>query len=129
MTVLIIEDDDHQRLLYRETFEDDGYAVVEARSANEGLALIRAQRPDVVVLDINMPGFDGLDTLAAIHAVDRTLPIVLNTAYAAYRDRYVSWIADAYVVKSSDVGELRDTVRGVLARHAASAPGRPTDDA
>jgi len=125
MTVLIVDDDDHQRLLYRETFENDGYDVVEARGATEALEQVRAGAPDVVVLDINMPGFDGLDVLTAIHSIDRGLPIVFNTAYAAYREGYVSWIADAYVVKSSDLGELRDAVRDVLARRAESC-SRPT---
>jgi len=123
MTVLIVDDDDHQRLLYRETFADEGYDVLEARNATEALAEVRKGRADVVVLDINMPGVDGLDALAAIHGIDRRLPIVLNSAYAAYRDQYVSWIADAYVVKSSDLTELRAAVRDVLARAAARAPG------
>lgn len=118
MNVLIVDDDDHQRLLYRETFEADGHHVLEADDASGALEMVRTRRPDVVVLDINMPGLDGLDTLAAIHALDRRLPIVLNTAYAAYREQYVSWIADAYVVKSSDLTELRDTVRDVVARRA-----------
>ena len=118
MNVLIVDDDGNQRLLYRETFEADGHQVIEADDASGALEMVRTRRPDVVVLDINMPGLDGLDTLAAIHALDRRLPIVLNTAYAAYREQYVSWIADAYVVKSSDLTELRDTVRDVVARRA-----------
>ena len=116
MNVLIVDDDDNQRLLYRETFEADGHRVLEADGATAAVELVRSGHPDVVVLDINMPGLDGLDTLAAIHAIDRRLPIVLNTAYAAYREQYVSWIADAYVVKSSDLTELRETVRDVVAR-------------
>ena len=118
MNVLIVDDDHNQRLLYRETFESDGHLVLEADGATAVIELVRTRHPDLVVLDINMPGLDGLDTLAAIHALDRRLPIVLNTAYAAYREQYVSWIADAYVVKSSDLTELRDTVRDVVARRA-----------
>lgn len=121
MNVLIVDDDDNQRLLYRETFETDGHRVLEADCATAALEAVRTGRPDVVVLDVNMPGLDGLDTLAAIHALDRRLPIVLNTAYAAYRDQYVSWIADAYVIKSSDLTELRDTVRDVVARRGRGA--------
>jgi CheY-like chemotaxis protein len=126
MNVLIVDDDDHQRLLYRETFEADGHHVLEADDASGALEMVRTRRPDVVVLDINMPGLDGLDTLAAIHALDRRLPIVLNTAYAAYREQYVSWIADAYVVKSSDLTELRDTVRDVVARRARGSGAEET---
>ena len=124
MNVLIVDDDDNQRLLYRETCEADGHHVLEADDAAGALEMVRTRHPDVVVLDINMPGQDGLDTLASIHALDRRLPIVLNTAYAAYREQYVSWIADAYVVKSSDLTELRNTVRDVVARRARG-PGAP----
>jgi DNA-binding response OmpR family regulator len=118
MRVLIVDDDDNQRLLYRETFEADGHEVLEADGGAAAIELVRGGTPDVVVLDVNMPGLDGLDTLAAIHALDRRLPIVLNTAYTAYREHYVSWIADAYIVKSSDLTELRETVRDVVARRA-----------
>jgi CheY-like chemotaxis protein len=114
--ILIVDDDDRQRLLYREQFEDGGFEVFEARDGREALVCIDRQQPDAVVLDINMPGMDGLDTLARIHDRHRRLPVVLNSAYATYRDQFVSWIADAYVTKSSDPSELLDAVRGVLTR-------------
>jgi CheY-like chemotaxis protein len=112
--ILIVDDDDHQRLLYREEFEDDGFEVVEARDGREALACIERQCPDAVVLDINMPGMDGLHTLTRIHDLNRRLPVILNSAYAAYQDQFVSWIADAYVTKSSDPRALRRAVRDVL---------------
>ena len=116
--ILLVEDDDNQRLFYREEFEDEGYEVCEASTGQEALARIRNDPPDAVVLDINMPGMDGLHTLARIHDLNRRLPVVLNSAYAAYKDQFVSWIADAYVTKSSNPDELRRAVRGVLAKRA-----------
>jgi CheY-like chemotaxis protein len=118
--VLIVEDDDNQRLLYRGEFEGEGYEVIEARDGREALARIRQDPPDAVVLDINMPDMDGLHTLARIHDLDHRLPVVLNSAYAAYKDQYVSWIADAYVTKSSNLAELRQAVRRVMERKARS---------
>jgi CheY-like chemotaxis protein len=116
--ILLVEDDEHQRLLYREQFEEAGYCVVEARDGREALDSIERQPPDAVVLDINMPGMDGIHTLTRIHDRYRRLPVVLNSAYAGYRERFVSWLADAYVIKSSDAGELTRTVRSVLAQRA-----------
>ena len=113
--ILIVEDDDNQRLLYREDFQDHGYEVFEARDGTEALTAIERHAPDAVVLDINMPGLDGLSTLTRIHERHRRLPVVLNSAYSAYRDQYVSWIADAYVTKSSNSDELREAVRAVIA--------------
>jgi DNA-binding response OmpR family regulator len=116
-SVLIVEDDQAEALLYQEEFADDGYDVRVAGTADEALAALRARRPDVIVLDINMPGKDGLDLLREIIALDHKLPVVLNTAYSAYQENYMSWSAAAYVVKSSDSTELLQTVRNVLAAH------------
>ena len=121
MRILLVEDDDNQRLFYREDFQDHGYEVVEARDGAEALHAIDRHAPDAVVLDINMAGLDGLSTLTRIHDRHRRLPVVLNSAYAAYRDQFVSWIADAYVTKSSNPAVLRDTVRSVIAGARAAA--------
>jgi CheY-like chemotaxis protein len=114
--ILLVEDDENQRLLYREAFQDDGYEVVEAADGRAALQCIEHQPLDVVVLDIHMPGMDGLHTLARIHDLNHKLPVVLNTAYAAYKEQFVSWIADAYVTKSSNLADLKGAVRGVLTR-------------
>ncbi len=116
--ILIVEDDDNQRLLYREDFEERGYEVLEARDGVEALAAIARHSPDAVILDINMPGLDGLATLTRIHERYCRLPVVLNSAYSAYGDQFVSWIADAYVTKSSSPEPLREAVRSVMGRSA-----------
>jgi CheY-like chemotaxis protein len=112
--ILVVEDDTNQRALYEEELRDEGYDVVTAGDGKEALARVADRKPDLIVLDVNMPGMDGLDTLARLQESDGKIPVILNTAYASYRDSYSSWSADAYVVKSSDLTELKTTVKRLL---------------
>jgi DNA-binding NtrC family response regulator len=112
--ILIIEDDDNQRLLYREELEELGYRVIEAANAEEGLRLVEEEKPDLVILDIWMPDMNGLETLTRIYDMNPNLPVIINTAYSAYQDRFTSWLAEAYVVKSADLSELINAVQRSL---------------
>ena len=71
-----------------------------------------------IVTDVRMPGIDGLETMARMLSRDNRLPIILNSAYSAYRESFLSWSADAYVIKSSDLTELKAKIRQVLADRA-----------
>ncbi len=112
--VLVVEDDPNQRALYEEELCDEGYAVVTAGDGREALETAQNRTPDLVVLDVNMPKMDGLDTLARLLEVDRRVPVIIHTAYASYRNSFASWSADAYIVKNSDLSELKDTVKRLL---------------
>ena len=118
--ILIIEDEKNLRLLYQQDFERDGFEVVTAGSALDGLALVDADRPDLVVMDIRLPGMDGLEAMSRLLDKNPKIPVVLNSAYSSYKDSFMSWSADAYVVKSADTGELRTRVRELLASRADS---------
>lgn len=120
-TILVVEDDTNQRALYEEELSDEGYNILSAGDGKEALACVARQKPDLIVLDVNMPAMDGLDTLARLLESDAKIPVVLNTAYASYRDSFASWSADAYVVKSSDLSELKATVKRLLEERAAMA--------
>lgn len=112
--LLVVDDDKNQGLLYKIDLEDDGHEVTLASSGPEGLDAIKASRPDLIVLDISMPGMDGIETLGKILAQDRTLPVILNTAYSNYKNNFMTWSADGYVVKSGDTTELKNKIRDVL---------------
>jgi len=119
--ILLVDDDKNQRKLYEQELVDEGYAVTTAAGGREALAEIDKDRPDLVIMDISMPGMDGIEALGKILGVDNTIPVILNTAYANYKDNFLSWAADAYVVKSSDIDELKKTIREVLAKRAEEA--------
>lgn len=118
--ILVVEDDPHQCVLYEEGLKDDGYEVVTARDGREALRVAESRRPDLVVMDISMPGMDGIEAMSRMLSRDHKLPVILNTAYATYKDNFRSWSADAYVVKSSDMTELRDAVARVLKTRATA---------
>ena len=81
---------------------------------------VREAKPDLVILDIRMPGMDGIEVLGRIAEEHRGLPVIINTAYAGYRESFLSWVADAYLLKSSDLSELKATIRSLLERGEVS---------
>ncbi len=121
--ILLVEDDKNQRKLYEQELTDEGYEVVTAPGGIEALAELEKDRPDLVIMDISMPGMDGIEALGKILGVDNTIPVILNTAYANYKDNFLSWAADAYVVKSSDLEEIKKTIKEVLAKRAEESDG------
>jgi CheY-like chemotaxis protein len=69
-------------------------------------------------MDIRLPGMDGLEAMSRLLNTSPRIPVVLNSAYSSYQDSFMSWAADAYIVKSADTGELRTRVRELLAERA-----------
>ncbi|KJR41787.1 response regulator receiver protein [Candidatus Magnetoovum chiemensis] len=113
MKILIVDDDPHLRALYKEEFQDDGYEVFIASSGKEALDMFMEQLPDIVTLDILMPGMDGIEVLRKMKEKKPQLPVIMSTAYD-YRDDFAVWASDAYVVKSADLTELKSTVKRLL---------------
>jgi len=114
--ILVVDDEVNQGLLYEQELTDEGYVVDVANSGQQALDMVGKNAYDLVVLDIGMPVMDGLETLGKMLSVDNRLPVILNTAYPSYKDNFMSWAADAYVVKSSDITELKKKIRESLAK-------------
>jgi len=117
-TILVVEDDEHQQLLYEEELKEEGYNVIVAGGAKEALEIAQRVAPDLVVLDIAMPGMDGIEALGRLLSENNRLPVILHTAYATYKDNFMTWSADAYVVKSSDLSELKAEIERALAKRS-----------
>jgi DNA-binding response OmpR family regulator len=112
--ILVVEDNGSQRLLYHDELSEAGYEVILAANGREALKELERQKPEVIILDIVMPLMDGMEVLGKIIKKYRDVPIILNTAYSSYWDDFMSWGAEAFVVKSVDLGELKVKAREIL---------------
>jgi len=113
-TILVVDDERNLRLFYEKELKEEGYDVVLAGDAKEAKDRLNQARPDLILLDIKMPGMDGLEALGRILSKDNSIPVILNSAYSSYRDSFMSWSADAYLTKSSDTTELKAKIRELL---------------
>ena len=117
-TALVIEDNANQRILYRQELEDEGYKVITAADGQEGIQLLKQKQkraqPDIVILDIHMPRGDGIDVLARILAINHTMPVIIYTAYTNYQSNFLTWAASAYLVKNSDLTELKNKIKELI---------------
>lgn len=116
--VLIIDDEARLRLLYRLELKLDGYDVVEAGTGHEGLRLLEQEKIDAVVMDLRLPDMEWRQLMERMLTRQQHPPIIINTGYAHWRQDFHSWGAEAYIVKSSDLSDLKHA----LARFVAHAP-------
>ncbi|UCD84116.1 MAG: response regulator [Deltaproteobacteria bacterium] len=112
--ILIVEDDEHQQMLYKEELESEGYEVELAGDGEVAIRKVEDEDYHLIILDIRMPRMDGIESLGKILDKKGNVPVILHTAYSSYKDSFMSWAADAYVVKSSNLDELKSKVRELL---------------
>jgi DNA-binding response OmpR family regulator len=112
--ILLVEDEHAQRLLYKEELEEEGYRVFDAKNGDEALEIVTSQRPDLAILDIFLAGEDGLELMGRLLNLNADMPIILHSAYGQWKDNWRGKIADAYVVKSADMANLKTTIKRVI---------------
>lgn len=112
--LLVVDDEANIRLLYAQELSDEGYEVVTAASAAEAVEQLAGNNFDLVVLDIKLKNESGIELLQQIVKERHELPVILSTAFSCYKDDFSAWLADGYVVKSSDLQELKTEIKRVL---------------
>ncbi|MCR4291708.1 MAG: response regulator [Candidatus Kuenenia sp.] len=122
-TILVVEDDKNQRLWYKQELEKEGYNVVTAGDGTDCIKMVDDYLPDIIVMDIVMPKMDGLESMGKILSEHRKIPVIINTAYSCYKASFLSWPADAYITKSSDLKELKNTIKGILKKNGGTFNG------
>jgi len=112
--ILVVDDEKYIQILYKKEFEADGYEVSLAGNPDEALSVM-AERPiDLVILDIQLEKGDGLELLNRLRQDFRDCAIILNSAYSTYKADFQSWLADAYIMKSSDLTALKEQAKALL---------------
>jgi CheY-like chemotaxis protein len=115
-TIMVVDDEEAIRLLYREELSEAGYRVQVAANGVEALQMARQARPDLMTIDIKMPGMDGIELLRRVREMYRDLPIIICTAYGDFKRDFSTWASDAYLTKSADLTELKHKVRELLGK-------------
>jgi len=115
--VLLVDDERHILKYYTEVLLDEGYKVVAVDSGEQLLSTIDLYRPDVVVLDIKLVDWDGLELLQDIRNRFYNLPVILCSAYDSFKEDPRSMAADYYVIKSFDLTELKTKIRRAIDAH------------
>lgn len=114
-TILVVEDEEFELVRYEKILSDEGYKVITARDGYEALETLRKEKIDIVVLDIKLPGIDGIETLGKIvEGQDDDIPVIIHTAYEVWRENFRTRAADAYVIKSKDMTELKTKIKELL---------------
>ena len=123
--IVLIEDNERNRKLARDVLTHQGYRVAEAESAEDGLALVARERPSLILMDIHLPGIDGIEALRRLRAdaATRTIPVIAVTASAMTHDRQKILAAgfDGYQSKPISVRPFLAAVRETLDRAAGGA--------
>jgi two-component system KDP operon response regulator KdpE len=120
--ILVVDDEPQIRRVLRSSLSTRGYAITEAKTGEEALESLRKERPDLILLDMNMPGMGGIETCREIRR-GSDAPIIMLTVRNAERDKVAALDAgaDDYVVKPFGIEELLARIRAALRRYA------PTD--
>jgi len=119
--ILIVEDNEKNMKLVRDVLQVKGYATIEAGNAEDGIVLARDQKPDLVLMDIQLPGMNGIEALKVLRAEPGTaaIPVIAVTASVMQQDRNLITEAgfDGYIGKPINLKEFLESVRSMLERH------------
>jgi nitrogen regulation protein NR(I) len=135
-TILIIDDDDQLRKSFTKLLSEEGYTVQSAASGEAGLRIVREKLPDLVILDIRLPGMSGLDTFKSIHAIDQRVPTIIMTAFGTTETAIQATKMGAfdYVLKPFDIPDMLNNIRqaleaGRFMRSTVAVDGKPEESA
>jgi len=123
VTILVVDDEPQIRRVLRATLSNNGFDVIEAKNGGEAIEMVMRDRPDLILLDVNMPGMSGFEVCTKIR-LSFSGPIIMVTVRNSEHDKILALDsgADDYVVKPFAIGELLARIRAALRRSASEEP-------
>ncbi len=114
-TVLVVEDNKNQSILYEQELRFEGYNVLLARNGEEVVVkMTDEQIPAIIITEITKSIMDAFDAIIKKLVKHSKIPVIINTAYSNYKENFMTRIADAYIVKSSDLSKLKNKTKELL---------------
>jgi len=114
VSILVVDDEEHILKLYEKELSEEGYQVRTATRGEEALRMAEVESPDLVILDIKLQDQNGLEILGGLRKLNKDTHIILNSAYSTYKSDFQSWLADAYLVKSPNLDELKKKIKELV---------------
>jgi len=115
--ILVIDDEEPIRQLLKDEFEEEGYQILTASSGKEALSVLRRpEKPDLIILDLRMQEMNGIELMDFYTRLNYRIPVIIFTAYGVYKNDPALMAADAYIIKSSDITQLKDKVHELTGR-------------
>lgn len=131
-TILIVEDNLDNLLIYSTILEFSGFRVLSAKNGPSGIDLAKRELPDLILMDVSIPGIDGWEATRLLKADDATrdIPLIVLTAHALANDRIRAFDAgaDGYIAKPADPKSVLEAVQRRLADPTHVVGGRPPDE-
>jgi two-component system, response regulator, stage 0 sporulation protein F len=112
--LLFVDDEESIRALYEIEFANSGHELFFASSGEEAVEQFSEIRPALVVMDIRMPGMDGLEAMSRLVAIDNQIPVIIYSAHPHHKGDFSSWLADSFLVKSMDMVPLKNAIEAKL---------------
>lgn len=123
--ILLVEDEQNVCVLYQQELEDENHEVLVANDGKKAVEMVRKHEPDLVIMDINLPQkMNGLEAMSKMLSENKDLPVIINTGYSQYRDHFMTWAAEAYVLKSGNLEPLKKAINEVLENRRGSQSAR-----
>ncbi len=123
-TILIMDEDQQIQMLYAEELFDEGYDVLTCSNPSDLMQLVDQKRPDLVIMEALFKDYDGLELLQKISHTYKKIPVILCTAYPAFKQDLRSLAAFSFLVKSSNLKSLKAMIENALNREAPRSPSQ-----